>query len=164
MNHKFMLKINSILSHYNHEKYWKMKFKMRDGKVGKIKSYIYAYKMKRMEAYNCAALGTRPGGGSYFKGMPHLPHGIKGIFVSDYVRIGEKCTIFHQVTIGIKDYDHGLDKVPIIGDNVIIGAGAKVLGPIKIGDNVKIGANAVVTKDVPSGATVVGNPGQIILK
>ena len=56
----------------------------------------------------------------------------------------------------------GVEKVPHIGDNVFIGAGAKILGDIKIGNNVKIGANAVVTKDVPDNCTVVGNPAVII--
>ena len=51
---------------------------------------------------------------------------------------------------------------PTIGKNVFIGAGAKILGPITIGDDVKIGANAVVMNDIPSGATVVGNPGRIV--
>ena len=86
----------------------------------------------------------------------------KGIFISDYVHVGKGATLFQQVTIGIKDYDHGLDKVPTLADNVTVGAGAKVLGPIKIGNNVTIGANAVVTKDIPDNAVVVGNPGKII--
>lgn len=156
------LRVNSHISHYNHKKYWKMKFKLQSGRVNKILAYIYVYKMKKMEAYNGASLGTRLNGGSYWDGEPSLPHGIKGIFISDYVHIGKGSKIFQQVTIGVKDYEDGLDKVPYIGDNVFIGAGAKVLGGIKIGDNVKIGANAVVTKDVPDGATVVGNPGKII--
>lgn len=59
MNFRVMLRFNSHLNHYNHDKYWNMKFKMRDGKVGKLKSYMYMYCMKRMEAFNGAALGRK---------------------------------------------------------------------------------------------------------
>ncbi len=156
------LKINSLVSHYNHKKYWKMRTRLYDKRLGKIKRKYYMFRIKRMEAFNCASLGARENGGSFFKEAPHVPHGIKGIFISDYVHIGKGATLFQQVTIGIKDYDHGLDKVPTLGDNVTVGAGAKVLGPIKIGNNVTIGANAVVTKDMPDNAVVVGNPGKII--
>lgn len=162
MKFQIMLWFNSRLSHYNHKKYWRMKFKLRDGKVNKAISYLYMYKMKKMEARNCAALGTRLNGGSYFENTPHLPHGIKGIFISDYAYRGKNATIFQQVTIGVKNYEDGLDKVPHIGDDVFIGAGAKILGNIRVGNCVKIGANAVVTKDVPDNCTVVGNPGVII--
>ncbi len=79
-----------------------------------------------------------------------------GIVISGNASIGENCTIFHQVTIGVDEItDPGA--APVIGNNVIIGAGAKIIGGITIGDHVKIGANAVVTKDVPDGATVVND-------
>ncbi|KRF54960.1 serine acetyltransferase [Bacillus sp. Soil745] len=73
--------------------------------------------------------------------------------------IGNGCTISQQVTIGGRS---GLKEVPYIGDNVYIGAGAKVLGPIKIGNNVTIGANAVVINDVPDNSVVAGVPARII--
>ena len=83
-----------------------------------------------------------------------VPH-ISGIIISFYASIGDDCTIHHQVTIGEESIAHkGL--APRIGNNVYIGAGAKIIGPIDIGDNVRIGANAVVTKDVPPNCTVVG--------
>ena len=78
-----------------------------------------------------------------------------GIVIGETSTIGDNCTIYHDVTLG----GTGKDKVirhPKIGNNVMIGAGAKVLGPIKIGDNVKIGANSTILKDVPSNTTVVG--------
>ena len=83
-----------------------------------------------------------------------IPH-LNGIIVSDSARMGANCTVFHQVTIGISGVP-GKDGAPRIGDGVMIGAGSKILGPVQIGDHVRIGANSVVTKDVPSGATVVG--------
>ncbi len=157
MYYKLMEKVNSIITHYNHAKYWKMKFKLQSNSVNGILRNYYVYKMKKMEAFNGASLGTRPNGGSHFEGIPKLPHGLKGIIISPHARIGSECTIFQQVTIGIKDYCHERDEVPIIGNNVMIGAGAKILGKIKIGNNVTIGANAVITKDIMDNKTVVGN-------
>jgi serine O-acetyltransferase len=77
-----------------------------------------------------------------------------GIIIHSKAKIGKNCIIMHQVTIGQKKIDE--QEAPILGNNVFIGAGAKILGKIKIGDNVVIGANAVVTKDVPSNSVVVG--------
>lgn len=90
-----------------------------------------------------------------------MPHGLNGIVISDRAVVGKNVTILQQVTIGVKEFGKG---APIIGDGCLIGAGAKVIGDIKIGNNVKIGANAVVLCDVPDNATVVGNPGRIITK
>ena len=78
------------------------------------------------------------------------------IIINPTVIIGKNCTIFQEVTIGTNEFTSEYKKAPIIGDNVYIGAGAKVIGPINIGDNVRIGANSVVTKDIPSNCTVVG--------
>ena len=84
-----------------------------------------------------------------------------GIIVSPKAVIGNNCTIMQGVTIGMAG--RGDNKgVPIIGDGVYIGAGAKVIGKIRIGNNVAIGANAVVTKDVPDNAIVAGIPARII--
>jgi serine O-acetyltransferase len=79
-----------------------------------------------------------------------------GIIVSGYAKFGDDCRIRNGVVVGLR---HVEDKrAPIIGNNVDIGAGAKVLGPIKIGDNVLIGANAVVLCDVPDNSVAVGVP------
>lgn len=75
--------------------------------------------------------------------------------------IGNDCTIYHNSTLG----GTGKNKYkrhPDLGNNVMVGSGSKILGPIKIGDNVKIGANAVVLTDVPDGKTVIGIPGKVI--
>ena len=91
-----------------------------------------------------------------------LPHGFHGIFISKHAEIGNDCCIFHQVTIG-SNFHTSIDPgAPIIGNNVFIGVGAKIIGKIKIGDNVKIGANAIVVKDVEDGKTIV-SPKAIII-
>lgn len=90
---------------------------------------------------------------------PNLPHGLNGIIVSHNAVIGANCTIFHQVTIG-----EGKGGAPTIGDNVLIGAGAKIIGNVHIGNNVKIGAGCIVACDVPDGATVVMGHPRILVK
>jgi len=84
-----------------------------------------------------------------------------GVVIGETAEVGDDVTIYHGVTLGGSGSDTG-KRHPTIGDRVIIGAGAKVLGPVKIGDDSRIGANAVVVKEVPSCAVVVGVPGQII--
>jgi serine O-acetyltransferase len=84
-----------------------------------------------------------------------------GVVIGETAEVGDDVTIYHGVTLGGSGVDTG-KRHPTIGDRVIIGAGAKVLGAIKIGDDSRIGANAVVVKEVPSSAVVVGVPGQII--
>jgi serine O-acetyltransferase len=86
-------------------------------------------------------------------------HHFGGIILHPSVEIGENCTIYHQVTIGDRGGGGGAAK---IGNNVMIGAGAKLVGEITIGDYCKIGANAVVVEDVPSRSIAAGNPAQII--
>ena len=84
-----------------------------------------------------------------------------GVVIGETAEIGDDVTIYHGVTLGGSGNDTG-KRHPTIGDRVTIGAGAKVLGAIKIGDDSRIGANAVVVKEVPSSSVVVGVPGQII--
>lgn len=82
-----------------------------------------------------------------------------GIIVSGYTKFGDNCRLRHDVCIGLRHTDE--PSAPVIGNNVDIGAGAKILGPITIGDNVMIGANAVVITDVPSNSIAVGVPAKI---
>ena len=91
-----------------------------------------------------------------------IDHGM-GIVIGETTTIGNNCTIYHGVTLGGTGKDK-FKRHPDLGNNVIIGCGAKVLGPIKIGNNVKIGANAVVLKSIQDNLTVVGIPGEIIKK
>lgn len=85
-----------------------------------------------------------------------------GIVVSGYSKIGNNCILRNGVTIGTRSIEN--IEAPIIGNNVNIGSGAKILGKIKIGNNVNIGANSVVLIDVPNDSTIVGIPGKIIKK
>jgi serine O-acetyltransferase len=84
-----------------------------------------------------------------------------GVVIGETAEVGDDVTIYHGVTLGGISTDPG-KRHPTIGDRVVIGAGAKILGPIKIGDDSRIGANAVVVKEVPSSSVVVGVPGQIV--
>ena len=84
-----------------------------------------------------------------------------GVGIGETAEVGDDVTIYHGVTLGGISTDPG-KRHPTIGDRVIIGAGAKILGPIKIGDDSRIGANSVVVKEVPSSSVVVGVPGQIV--
>ncbi len=84
-----------------------------------------------------------------------------GVVIGETAEVGDDVTIYHGVTLGGSGKDTG-KRHPTIGDRVTIGAGAKILGAIKIGDDSRIGANAVVVKEVPSSAVVVGVPGQAI--
>ncbi|KYG66002.1 serine acetyltransferase [Bdellovibrio bacteriovorus] len=83
-----------------------------------------------------------------------IDHGV-GVVIGETAVIGDDCIIFHGVTLGGLKFDP-VKRHPTVGNHVLIGTGAKVLGPIRIGDNAMIGANAVVTRDVPAGATMVG--------
>ena len=83
-----------------------------------------------------------------------IDHGM-GVVIGETAEIGDDVLLYHGVTLGGKSLKEG-KRHPTVGNNVIIGAGAKLIGPIVIGDNVKIGANAVITKDVPEGNTAVG--------
>jgi serine O-acetyltransferase len=89
-----------------------------------------------------------------------IDHGM-GVVVGETAEIGDDVTLYHGVTLGGTSLEKG-KRHPTIGDRVVIGAGAKVLGPITIGDDSRIGANAVVVKSVPANSVVVGVPGQIV--
>ena len=84
-----------------------------------------------------------------------------GVVIGETAEVGEDVTLYHGVTLGGSGRDTG-KRHPTIGDRVIIGAGAKILGAIKVGDDSRIGANAVVVKEVPSSSVVIGVPGQVI--
>ncbi len=89
-----------------------------------------------------------------------IDHGM-GVVIGETAEIGDYCTIYHGVTLGGTGKDKG-KRHPTVGNNVLISAGAKILGPMKIGDNAKIGANAVVLREVETDTTVVGVPGRAV--
>ena len=92
-----------------------------------------------------------------------IDHGM-GIVVGETAEIGEGSTIYQGVTLGGTSTVKGAKRHPTLGRNVIVGAGAKVLGGFTVGDGARIGSNAVVVKEVPAGATAVGNPARILHK
>ncbi len=89
-----------------------------------------------------------------------IDHGM-GVVVGETSVIGDDCTIYQGVTLGGTSWEK-IKRHPTLGNNVVVGAGAKVLGPIVIGDGVRIGSNSVVVKDVAAGATVIGIPGHAV--
>ncbi len=89
-----------------------------------------------------------------------IDHGM-GVVVGETAVIGDDCTLYHGVTLGGTTWEKG-KRHPTLGNNVVVGAGAKVLGPINIGDSARIGSNAVVVKAVPAEGTVVGIPGRLV--
>ncbi len=88
-----------------------------------------------------------------------IDHGM-GVVIGETAEIGDDCTLYHGVTLGGTSWNPG-KRHPTLGRDVVVGAGAKVLGPVTIGDGARIGSNAVVLRDVPEGATVVGVPGVV---
>ena len=91
-----------------------------------------------------------------------IDHGM-GVVIGETAEIGDDVTLYHGVTLGGTSWNKG-KRHPTLENGVVVGAGAKVLGPIVIGENARVGSNAVVTKQVPAGATAVGIPGRIICK
>lgn len=89
-----------------------------------------------------------------------IDHGM-GIVIGETAEIGDDCTLYHGVTLGGTSWNAG-KRHPTLGNNVVVGAGAKVLGPIQIGNGARVGSNAVVVKAVPEGATVVGIPARVV--
>jgi serine O-acetyltransferase len=113
--------------------------------LGRFSSHISRW-LTGIEIHPAAQLGRRL----------VIDHGM-GVVIGETAQVGDDCYIYHQVTLGVARTSQG-KRHPTIGDNVIIGAGAKVLGPITVGNNARIGSNAVVVDAVPADTTVVGVP------
>jgi len=135
-------------------RFWKL-FRRRENTKSRF--------VKRWLTFILCRMAHRHGGyigpGAIIDAVPSLPHGIHGVYISRYAHIGSGCRIYQNVTIG----EVG-GKAPIVGDNCLIGAGAILVGAIKVGNNVKIGAGAVVSADVPDNCTVVTMPPRFIIK
>jgi serine O-acetyltransferase len=89
-----------------------------------------------------------------------IDHGM-GVVIGETAQVGDDVTLYHGVTLGGTSWNRG-KRHPTLGKGVVVGAGAKILGPILVGDGAKVGSNAVVVKNVPAGATVVGIPGRVV--
>ena len=143
---------------YSRDRLWILREKAKNTKFEPLRM-IYESRYKRIVENSGAYIPLQ----AQFDKRPVFPHWIYGIFISQGAQIGANCTIFHQVTIGSNTLpDSRGGGYPIIGDNVYIGAGAKIIGNVKVGNNVRIGANCVVTCDVPDNATVVLSQPRII--
>ena len=117
--------------------------------LGRLVSHLARW-LTGIEIHPAAGIGRR-----FF-----IDHGM-GVVIGETAEIGDDVTLYHGVTLGGTTWNKG-KRHPTLGNGVVAGAGAKMLGPIFIGDNAKIGSNAVVVRDVPAGATVVGIPARII--
>lgn len=120
---------------------WRKGFKL----IARIVSYINRF-ITGIEIHPGATIGNR-----FF-----IDHGM-GVVIGETATIGDDVTLYHDVTLGGTSLSKGI-RHPQLGNNVIVGAGAQLLGPIKVGDGARIGSNAVVVKDVEPGATMVGVP------
>lgn len=133
-----------IIYRFNHY-LWKKNFKLLSRVISQFARFLTG-----VEIHPAARVG---------KGF-FIDHGM-GVVIGETAEIGDNVTLYHDVTLGGTTVFDKSGKVttkrhPTIGNNVIIGSGAQVLGPIKVGDNAKIGSNAIVTKDVEANTTVVG--------
>lgn len=127
------------------ETYWKIFF-WRQNCQSAWKRDLFTIFLNRSARKHGGYIGKT----AYFASRPRLPHGLHGIYISRYAKIGKDCWIYQNVTIGEV---HG--KAPIIGDHCLIGANAVLVGPITIGDHSKIGAGVVLRENVPAYATVI---------
>ena len=150
----------NVIQHYNHEKYWKYRAIVVDPNRGSKFGDLYRlWYLKRSDAFNNASMGTHRNFGAVFAEPPQLPHGLNGIIVSHNSVIGYNCRIYHQVTIG-----EGRGGAPVIGNNVVIGAGTKIVGKVKIGNHVKIGVGCVIMQDIPDYSIVTANAPTVTVK
>ena len=135
--------------------YWRL-FRLREQAGNSLLTDILTFLLNRIAHKRGGYIGR----GANIADIPSLPHGLHGIFISRYARIGAGCRIYQNVTIG----QAGGLCAPQIGDGCLIGAGAVIVGDIRIGNHVKIGAGAVVSRDVPDYCTVVSQPPRILVR
>src|SRR5476651_1210746 len=136
---------HAMLFHRLSHKLWRHNFKLLARCIS-----LFSLFLTGIEIHPGATIGQR-----FF-----IDHGM-GVVIGETAEIGDDCTLYHGVTLGGTSWNKG-KRHPTLGNGVVLGAGAKVLGPLMVGDNAKIGSNAVVVRDVPAGATAVGIPARII--
>ena len=137
--------LHALLMHRAAHWLWKSRLKW----LARFVSYISRL-LTGIEIHPGAQIGRR-----FF-----IDHGM-GVVIGETAIIGDDCTLYHGVTLGGTTWEKG-KRHPTLGDNVVVGAGAKVLGPITVGEGARIGSNAVVVKAVPVEGTVVGIPGRLV--
>ncbi len=126
--------------------------------------WFYNHNMKFLARWISQSARRRTGveihpGATIGKGLV-IDHGM-GVVIGETTIIGNNCTIYQNVTLGGTGKDHG-KRHPTLGNNVLVGSGAKVLGPFKVGDNARIAAGAVVLSEVPADSTAVGVPARVV--
>ena len=137
--------IHAILAHRLAARLWRANFKW----LARFIAYL-ARSVTGIEIHPGAIIGRRV----------FIDHGM-GVVIGETAEIGDDCTLYHGVTLGGTSWNKG-KRHPTLEKGVVVGAGAKILGPLTIGEGAKIGSNAVVVKDVPKGATAVGIPARIL--
>ncbi|MBI5426915.1 MAG: serine O-acetyltransferase [Nitrospinae bacterium] len=137
--------VHALISHRIAHRLWNGGFKF----LGRLLSFITRW-MTGIEIHPAARIGRR-----FF-----IDHGM-GVVIGETAEVGDNVFLYHGVTLGGISMKRG-KRHPTIGNNVVIGAGAQVLGPIKIGDNTKIGSGSVVLQHVPEYSTVIGVPGRVV--
>ena len=147
---------------FDAKKYWKCRDIAMNNSKNKLFRIISLHYVSKINVKFCANIYTGLDTGCIFETPPILPHQLNGIFIASTAHIGKNVTILQQVTIGGNpatfDGSSPVSKAATIGDNVIIGTGAKIIGNVNIGNNVVIGANAVVVSDIPDNMIAVGVP------
>ena len=139
--------LHAVLIHRVSHRFWQWRLKW----LARIFSNIGRW-FTGIEIHPGATIGRR-----FF-----IDHGM-GVVIGETAEIGDDCTLYHGVTLGGTSWQKG-KRHPTLANDVVVGAGAKVLGPITLAEGVRVGSNAVVVKDVPAGATVVGIPGRVVAR
>ena len=139
--------LHAVLLHRLAHRLWKLNFKLIARMISSFSRWFTG-----IEIHPGATIGRR-----FF-----IDHGM-GVVIGETAEVGDDVTLYHGVTLGGTTWNKG-KRHPTLENGVVVGAGAKVLGPITVGENARIGSNAVVNKAVPAGATAVGIPGRIICK
>lgn len=137
--------IHAIWWHRLSHRLWNAKLRLLARLVANVSRWLTG-----IEIHPAAKIGRR-----FF-----IDHGM-GVVIGETAEIGDDCTLYHGVTLGGTQWEAG-KRHPTLGNGVVVGAGAKVLGPVTLGDGVRVGSNAVLLKDAPAGTTLVGIPARIV--